>query len=77
MNTREKMREIQREADEIARLIVASDYPRIDIEIKSAALREKVENHFPDTAYLYDMIYESRFERLFEQWRPSGDSHLT
>ena len=74
MNTREKMREIQREADEIGRLIVATDYPRIDIEIKSAALREKVEGYFPDTGYLYDMIYESRFERLFEQWRQSPDT---
>ena len=77
MNTREKMREIQRKADEIGRLIVATDYPRIDIEIKSAALREKVEGYFPDTGYLYDMIYESRFERLFEQWRPGCGNHLT
>ena len=72
MTSREKMREIRRDADDIAHLIVCTDYPRIDIEIKKAALQEKTETYFPGTARLYDMIYESRFNRLFEQWRSSG-----
>jgi hypothetical protein len=63
------MQEIQREADEICRLIVSTDYPAIDITIMRAALHEKVEEFFPDTSYLFDMIYESRFDRLLDQWR--------
>jgi predicted house-cleaning noncanonical NTP pyrophosphatase (MazG superfamily) len=69
MTLREKMREIQREADRICSLIVASDYPEIDIELMKAALREKVEEYFPDGLDLYEMIYESRFRRLKEQFR--------
>lgn len=69
MTAREKMVEIQREADRICSLIVASDYPEIDIELMKAALRDKVEEYFPDRGYLFDMIYESRFRRLCEQFR--------
>jgi len=69
MTSREKMQEIQREADRICSVIVASDYPDIDIELMTGALREKVEEYFPDGLDLYEMIYESRFRRLREQFR--------
>ena len=61
--------EIQRMADRIASLIVASDYPMIDIELEKQKLREKISEFFPDKMDLYDLIYEPRFSRLTEQFR--------
>ena len=72
MDSRRKMAEIQREADRICSLIVASDFPDIDIEIMKSSLRARAEEYFPDGLELYDMIYESRFNRLAEQFRQSG-----
>jgi hypothetical protein len=65
----EKLAAFQRKADRIAFLIVASDYERIDVEIEKAELREECARQFPDKLELYDMIYESRFQRLWEQFR--------
>jgi hypothetical protein len=65
----EKLAAFQRKADRIAFLIVASDYERIDIEIDKGELREECARVFPDKLELYDMIYESRFQRLWEQFR--------
>jgi hypothetical protein len=64
-----KVREIQIMADQIASLIVGSDYPMIDIEIQKGKLREKISELFPDKIDLYDLIYEPRFRRLKEQFR--------
>lgn len=65
----EKLAAFQRKADKIAFLIVASDYERIDVEIEKGELREECARVFPDKLDLYDMIYESRFRRLWEQFR--------
>jgi hypothetical protein len=65
----EKLEAFQRKADRIAFLIVASDYERIDVEIEKAELRQECARQFPDKLDLYDMIYESRFQRLWEQFR--------
>jgi hypothetical protein len=65
----EKLAAFQRKADRIAFLIVASDYERIDVEIEKAELREECARLFPDKLELYEMIYESRFQRLWEQFR--------
>jgi hypothetical protein len=65
----EKLAAFQRKADRIAFLIVASDYERIDVEIEKAELRAECARQFPDKLELYDMIYESRFQRLWEQFR--------
>jgi hypothetical protein len=65
----EKLAAFQRKADKIAFLIVASDYERIDVEIEKSELREECARLFPDKLDLYDMIYESRFQRLWEQFR--------
>jgi hypothetical protein len=63
---RERMRELQRMADHVCSLILISDYPEIDIEIEKSKVRERCEELYPD---LYEMIYESRFNRLREQFR--------
>jgi hypothetical protein len=65
----EKLEAFQRKADRIAFLIVASDYERIDVEIEKAELRQECARLFPGKLDLYDMIYESRFQRLWEQFR--------
>ena len=66
---RQTMRELQRMADRLCTLILTSDYPDIDITIERASLRSKCEELFPDRMDLYDMVYESRFDRLMEQFR--------
>ena len=66
---RARMRELQRMADQVCHLIVFTDYPQIDIVIEQQKVREKCEELFPDRMDLYEMIYESRFDRLWEQFR--------
>lgn len=64
-----RIEEIKGLADKIAFLIVSTDYPRIDIEIEKENFRERINELFPDKAYLYELIYEPRFRRLEEQFR--------
>jgi len=60
--------ELKRKAQRICILILKSDFPRVDVAIERARLREWCEEVFPDRMDLYDMIYESRFDRLLEQF---------
>ncbi|MFH0962636.1 MAG: hypothetical protein V2A58_01345 [Planctomycetota bacterium] len=71
---RERMRELARAADRVSTLILNEEYPEIDILIERANLREHALRLYPDRAQLYDMIYEARFDRLTEQFRP-GEAH--
>ena len=65
----EKLSEIRRHADKISSLIISSDMPVIDIELEKGKLRHLIISYFPDKEYLYEMIYESRYKRLWEQFR--------
>jgi hypothetical protein len=69
-------RELQRRADRLCSLIVASDYPAIDVVIEIRKLRDFVEEHFPDRMDLFERIYESRFKRLWEQFRSDSGEAL-
>ena len=69
---RERMREFQRMADRVCTLILSSDLPAIDIEIEKSKVRERCLELYPDREWLFDMIYESRFDRLWEQFRGEG-----
>jgi len=71
---RRKMEEFQRMADRVCVLILREDYPAIDIEIEKAKVRERCEELYPDRMDLYEMVYESRFDRLWEQFRQGEDS---
>jgi len=71
---REKMREIQRMANRVCVLILNTDLPAIDIEIEKNKVRERCLDLYPDREDLYDMIYESRFQRLWEQFRAQEES---
>lgn len=55
-------------------LIVSSDYPLVDIQIERANLREEAERFCPEKIDVYDRIYESRFDRLIEQFRGAQTS---
>jgi hypothetical protein len=66
---RERMRDLQREADRVCTLILSSDLPAIDIEIEKNKVRERCLELYPDREELYEMIYESRFQRLWDQFR--------
>ncbi len=65
----EAVRTLQRQADRICELIVAGDVAPIDIEIQQAALREAIARAFPEKQALYQLLYESRFRRLWQQFR--------
>ena len=65
----EATRALQRQADRICDLIVSGEVPPIDIEIQQTRLREAVANAFPDQHALYQLLYESRFRRLWQQFR--------
>ena len=69
---KEKIEHFQRMADRVSFLIVASDYPEVDIEIEKSKVRRVCEELFPDKLWLYELIYEARFKRLWEQFRWSG-----
>ena len=65
--------QIRRMADRIAFLIVSSDFPLVDIAIERSNLHDEAEALFPERMEIYDRIYESRFDRLIEQWRIGDD----
>lgn len=67
-----KLGELSRAADRVSFLIVATDCPRIDVDIQRAALRRRCGTLFPDKLDLFDMIYEARFRRLWQQFREAS-----
>lgn len=67
-------REFQRAADRISFLIVVGDYPAVDIEIERRNLRRLCRQVYPHRLDLYEMVYEARFRRLWEQFR-GGAQH--
>ena len=64
-----RLGELSREADKLAFLIVATDCPRVDVDIARGELRRRVAKLFPDKMEVFEMVYESRFRRLWEQFR--------
>ena len=65
---REKMAILQRAADRVSTLILSTDLPEVDILIERNKLRALCEELFPGREDLFEMIYESRFDRLREQF---------
>ena len=63
------LREFQQKADDIGHLIVNTDLPWIDIAIQNEQLRKEAIRLWPEKQGLFDLIYTSRFKRLWEQWR--------
>ena len=67
------MWEVQRMADWVCTLILSSDLPAIDIEIEKNKVRERCLELYPDREQLYEMVYGSRFQRLWDQFREESD----
>lgn len=65
----EKARLIQQDAMLICQMILDEAIAEADIEIAKEKLRGKVQEFFPDKLQTYQMIYEARFKRLWEQFR--------
>ena len=63
-----RIRELQKKADELCREI----FQGISLEdffIKEKQLKQFCLERFPEKAETYDLIYRSRFKRLWEQLR--------
>jgi len=70
----QKAQEIQKDAGYICQMILNEESLPIDIEIAIKNLEEKVSRYFPDKMEVYRMIYEARFNRLWDQFRgPTPD----
>jgi len=67
--TEQDYRELQRRTNRICSLILIADYPAVDIVVERSLLRSEIANRFPEIEELYDMVYESRFDRLWDQFR--------
>ena len=66
---REKMAELARLADRVSILVLADWYPEIDVTLAVENLREAAAEMFPGREELFEMVYMSRFRRLWEQFR--------
>ena len=64
--------DLQRRTDRIYSLILISDYPEVDIVVERSLFRGEVADQYPESLDLYDQIFESRFDRLWEQFRDAG-----
>ena len=64
----EAVRALQRQADRICEMIVSGDVAQIDIEIQQTALRVAIARAFPEKQSLYQLLYETRFRRLWQQF---------
>jgi len=73
---RERMRELQRMADRVCVLILSSDLPAIDVEIEKSKVRQRCLDLCPDREQLYEMVYESRFQRLWDQFRAEPEERF-
>jgi hypothetical protein len=67
--TEQTYRDLQRRADRICSLTLISDYSEVDIVVERSLLRGEVADNHPECLDLYDRIYESRYDRLWEQFR--------
>lgn len=63
---------LKRESHRISALILNSDLQWIDIAIQINAMREMCLAEAPEKTELFDAVYASRFDRLWNQWRNQG-----
>ena len=70
----EPAEELKRGADQIASMILYSDLPWVDIAIQIEKLRDRCREIDPEHVDLFEHLYESRFQRLWEQWREGSVS---
>jgi hypothetical protein len=68
-----RARGIRIEADTIVSMILRQDIPRVDVDIAIRKFREKVLGEFPGKGELFDGLYMSRFERIWQQFREKAE----
>ena len=73
---RMRMEGIMQEAEKIARMILDEEMPRVDIEIAIRSFRARVLEEFPGREQLFEGLYLSRFQRLWDQFRQDGGPNL-
>ena len=59
--------ELRRRADAITSRILYGDEPRLDLDIAISALKGWVEEQLPDRVWLFEIVYEARWERMRAQ----------
>jgi len=64
-----KLEILRRAADRVCSLILISDFPAIDVRIEAEKVKSLCAAWFPDRIWLYEIVYEARSRRLFEQFR--------
>jgi hypothetical protein len=64
---------LRRRSERICALILFSDYPKADLALEIGRLREQCAQEAPDKAELFELVYVSRFRRLWDQWRRDED----
>lgn len=72
--TEQDYRWLQRRVDRLCSLIITSTVTDGRIHDERYILRHQASWLFPNRMDLYDLIYESRFRRLWQQFRASPDS---
>ena len=68
--------QLKRPSEEIVSCTVAEDYRPIDIVIKVRNIRDFAEREFPGSEVRFEMIYGSRFRRLWGQFREKDEGEL-
>ena len=69
------MQLLGRRADRLCRLILSPHSTEVDIAMERHRVRALAESLFPERMELYEMVYESRFERLVQQFRERDADH--
>lgn len=64
---------LKQRTDLVCILILCDQISRQTIEGERKLLRSWVQKFFPDQIDLYEMIYESRFDRLISQFRTTDE----
>lgn len=59
--------DLGRRADAITSRILYSDEPEVDLAIAIQNLKDEVERRWPDRLWLFEIVYEARWQRLREQ----------
>jgi hypothetical protein len=67
--TEQDYRWLQRRVDRLCSLIVSSTTTDRQLRDEQFILRHQASWLFPDRMDLYDLVYESRFRRLWDQFR--------
>ncbi len=71
---RARLAELSRQADRVSVLVLRNHYPPIDVLLAVESLRREAVETYPGCDSLFEMVYVSRFRRLWQQFRECGDA---